>query len=293
MTPLRDDDRILRDIEKIPEQKRREGLMAILERELDLAPLSGDPAIVKASRETRYRILEELSIDWEQKYAYRTVASDIGYGLPFYEGKEVAMKPGLWGALKRKDAQFWFQHRDYTPEEMFLSELFELEPIEGDSPLMADARLARYRLLWELLELQLKDKAAANLEAVEMAGQALCQESPQFWYEHMSFSADELIKLHFPDIQNWQTSSVRASKMFTGGIFLTIAIVFFLVFMAYIFHYHFNAFSIDSTTDELIIAMGRPCGICAIVMLGIAFLTLFSIQRSWRGKGLYGKAKKR
>ena len=29
MTPLRDDDRILRDIENIPEQRRREGLMAI------------------------------------------------------------------------------------------------------------------------------------------------------------------------------------------------------------------------------------------------------------------------
>ena len=61
------------------------------------------------------------------------------------------MKPGLLEYLKRKDAEFWFQHREFTPEETFLSELFELDPIAGDSPLMADARLARYRLLWSCL----------------------------------------------------------------------------------------------------------------------------------------------
>ncbi len=180
----------------------REGRMAILEQELDLAPLSGEPAIIASARETRCRIMRELPADWEEMYAYR---SSI-------------MKPDLLDALKRKDAEFWFQHRDSTPEETFLSELFELEPIGGDSPLMADARSARYRLLGELLELQW-----LKTGAVQMAGQILSQQSAQFWYEHMNFSADELVKLHFPNIQDWQTPSERASNIKYGFALLTIA----------------------------------------------------------------------
>ena len=94
---MRDDDKILRDVENVPEERRKEALMTIQERELNLASLSGDSAIVKAARETRYRILEELSSDWEEGFAYR---ADI-------------MKPDLFNALKRKDAQFWFQHQRF------------------------------------------------------------------------------------------------------------------------------------------------------------------------------------
>ena len=39
--------------------------MAILEQEIELAPLSGEPAIVASARETRCRIMGELSADWE------------------------------------------------------------------------------------------------------------------------------------------------------------------------------------------------------------------------------------
>ena len=260
---MRDDDLIMRDVENIPEQTHREGRMAIREQELDLAPLAGDPAVVSAARETRYRILEELSDNWKQKYAYRA---------------GVMKKPGLLGALKRKEAQFWFQHRDFTPEEAFLSELFGLEPVESDSPLMADARLARYRLLWDLLALRLKKNH--NLEAVKMAGEILAQESPEFWYKHMNFSADELVKLHFPDIKNWLTPSERASKMWRGGIFLTFAVLFSLGFLTFL------------VEGEAPICVGSALGICAVAMFGMALGMFFSIKGSWRGKGLYGKLKK-
>ena len=43
--PMRDDDRIMRDVENIPEQTHREGRMAIMEQELGLVPLSGAPSI--------------------------------------------------------------------------------------------------------------------------------------------------------------------------------------------------------------------------------------------------------
>ena len=88
-----------------------------------------------------------------------------------YAYRSAVMKPDLLDALKRKDAEFWFQHRDSTPKEAFLSELFELEPIEGDSPLMADARSARYRLLWDALHLRLKEvKKASATDALKSAG---------------------------------------------------------------------------------------------------------------------------
>ena len=198
----------------LPELK--EGRMAIREQELHLAPLSGEAATFASARETRCRILEALSADWKQKY----------------DNQAAVMKPGLLDAFKRKDAAFWFQHRDSAPEEAFLSELFELEPIEGDSPLMADARSARHRVLGELLGLQLKEKEAVNLEAAAMAGRILAQESPQFWYEHMSFSADELIKLYFPDIQNWQTSSERKTYAAYGITLLSLSAMILYFFIA-------------------------------------------------------------
>ena len=108
--------------------------MAILERELGLAPLSGEPAVVGAVREARIRIMGELSADWMRTYA------DLS----------AVVKPGLLRDLARKNAEFWLQHRDSTPEEAFLSALFELEPIGGDSPLTADARKTRYRIMREL-----------------------------------------------------------------------------------------------------------------------------------------------
>ncbi|MDE0019791.1 MAG: hypothetical protein OXT69_00210 [Candidatus Poribacteria bacterium] len=103
-----------------------------------------------------------------------------------------------------------------------------MKPISGDSPLMADARSARYRLLSELFKLRLKT------EAVQMAGQVLSPKSPQFWYEHMNFSADELIELHFPDIQNWQTPSERSARdeiIASGYVWLVLAAVFFWSFL--------------------------------------------------------------
>ena len=63
-----------------------------------------------------------------------------------------------------------------------------------------------------------------NHEAVKMTAQVLSQQSAQFWYEHMNFSADELVKLHFPNIQDWQTPSERASNIKRkASSFLTIA----------------------------------------------------------------------
>ena len=270
MKRLRDDDRILRDIENIPEQRRREGLMAILEQDLGLDPLSGDSAIVDAARETRCRILEELSIDWEQKYARREAVLK-------HNPKAVLKPPGLLDTLKRKDAQFWFQHRDSAPEEAFLSELFELEPIEGDSPLMADARLARYRVLWELLGLQLKEKEEDNHEVMEMVAEILTQESPQFWYERMNFSADELIKLRFPDIQNWQTPSERKKYALYGAASLCVSAMFLYFFIV--------LYQADS--DEL-------KGFCAFFSMAafVAALVMFSfIKGDPGGKGLDGKSK--
>lgn len=256
---MRDDDRIIRDVENIPERAHREGRMAIQERELELVPLSGEPSIVSAAREARARIMGELCPDWKMKYA----------------GRSSVMKPGLLFALKRKDAQFWFQHREYTPEEVFLSELFELEPIAGDSPLMADARLARYRLLWELLELRLKP------EAVQMAAQALSEESPQFWYEHMNFSAAELVKLHFPDIQDWQTPSERGSYLLRGGVYLAISAISFLGFMAFL---------LEREAPNIV---GAPCGLCAVVMFIMALTAFFSIRQNRIGKAPPGNSNER
>ncbi len=279
---MRDDDRIMRDVEKIPEQTHRKGRVAILERKLGLVPLSGYASIVGAARETRYRIMGELSAEWNRRYANRSAVmkpglldalkrkdaefwfqhrdstpeqaflSELFELKPFagdspltadarlaryrimgelsaewrrkYAKRSAVMKPGLLRDLARKEAEFWFQHRDSTPEQAFLSELFELKPIAGDSPLMADARSARYRLLSELFKLRLK------AEAVQMAGKALSQKSPQFWYEHMNFSADELIELHFPDIQNWKTPSERSARaeiIALGCVSLVIAALFF------------------------------------------------------------------
>ncbi len=251
---MRDDDRIIRDVEKIPEQTHREGRMAILERELGLAPLPGVTAIAGAAREARIRIMGELSANWRRMYADRS-----------------GMKPGLWGALKRRDAEFWLQHSDSTPKEVFLSELFELKPIAGDSPLMADARLARYRLLWELLGLRLKEHN--NHEAVKMIWQVLSRESPQFWYEHMNFSAEELIKLRFPDIQYWVTPSERASYIFMGVLYLAgIAVVF----------------SLDFVRDSF---FGRAF---VVIMIMKAFEYFISAKRNrkWYWKELNRKAKK-
>ena len=78
-------------------------------------------------------------------------------------GPWIVLKPGLLGDIARqlarlkrkKNAQFWFQYRDSDPDEMFLSELFKLKPITGDSPLMADARKARRQTLRKLLDLKL------------------------------------------------------------------------------------------------------------------------------------------
>ena len=265
----------------------REGRMAILEQELDLAPLSGEPAIAASARETRCRIMGELSADWRRTYAYRAAV----------------MKPNLLGALKKKEAEFWFQHRNSTPKEAFLSELFELEPIEGDSPLMADARSARYRLLWDALHLRLKEvkKASAtdaasrlklermkrkadkeNHEAVKMTAQILSQQSAQFWYEHMNFSADELIKLHFPNIQDWQTPSERASNIRRGCAFLTIA-------AAASFGTFWQFFSAGKA------AAGYFCAIAMSLVafaMFVAALSMFSeARRNPGGKGLYGKLK--
>ena len=264
----------------------REGRIAILEQELELAPLSGEPAIIASARETRCRIMRELSADWRRMYVYRSVI----------------IKPYLLYDLKRKDAEFWFQHRDSTPKEAFLSELFELEPIEGDSPLMADARLARYRLLWDALHLRLKEekKASAtdalnrqelgrmkrmaekkNHEAVKMTAQVLSQQSAQFWYEHMNFSADELVKLHFPNIQDWQTPSERASNIRHCFVLLTIG-------AAASFGAVWQFFSAGKAAEGYLCAIAMS--LLAFAMFVAAFSIFSEIRRNPSGKGLYRKS---
>ena len=100
-----------------------------------------------------------------------------------------------------------------------------------------------------------------------MAGWSLSQESPQFWYEHMNFSAVELVKLHFPDIQSWQTPSERASYMMKGGVYLAISAVFFLIFMAFLL------------VREAPNIVGAPCGLCAVAMLMMALVSFYLLSR--------------
>ena len=173
---MNDDSKILRDIENMPKRLHLEGRMSTLENELDLKAMDGDDPVVKAAREMRYRVLNDLH-ERRAHYVDQSYESDWS---------RVVEK------LKEADEAFWFAQRGLSGEQIYVSQAFDLKPIVGETPLYAEAREARDRIFWELMELKLdvlyydptaRKKVIADLENRDV----------QFWYAHKEFSAQELI----------------------------------------------------------------------------------------------------
>ncbi len=321
---MRDEDRLMREVEEIAQQTRREAQTAIRERELGLVPLSGKPAIIEAVRDARYSMMQDLSRQWDYIYDHDRW------------GRWIALKPGLLGDIARqlkklkktKKAQFWFRYRNSEPDEVFLSELFKLKPIAGDSPLMAEARRARNRTLhgllgleliteddvtlvfewldwlplafdWEWLETwcvakeRLKRRAEnKNYKTIKKIAKTLSLQSPQFWYAHKDFELRELVERHFPDAQN---RSKRGSALRRFAVYMGIS-AFFWYWGAVQYFLDWRWYHSKPDPDAWV-EPEVTCGhiffsLCGLIMLAPALKKLFSVRRNVGGRWLSGKSKK-
>ncbi len=313
---MRDEDRILREVEEIARQTRRDARVeieqrraAVQEKELGLVRLSGEPAIIDAVRDARYSMMQDLSRQWSYLYRHDRW------------GRWIALKPGLLGDIarllkklkKKRNAQFWFQYRDSEPNEMFLSELFHLKPFAGDSPMMMEARKTRYRTLqklldqelitkddvipvykrldwlplafdwdwfetWSLADERLKMRAEnKNYKAIKKITKTLSLQSPQFWFAHKDFEIQELVERHFPDAQN---RSKRASALWRFAIYLAISAVFW--------NWTVQLFSGGAWG---FCCLMPPSTLCALTMLGFSLRNLSFVKRNRGGRWLSGKSK--
>ena len=135
----------------------------------------GDP-VVKAARETRYRILNDLYkrrahyVDQSDEFKWRNIVK----------------------TLKDGDEAFWFAQRGLSAERAYVSQAFDLKPIVGEIPLYEEARQARDRIFWELMELKL-DVLYYDPRAYKKVVDDLENRDAEFWYAHKEFSAQELI----------------------------------------------------------------------------------------------------
>ena len=192
---MNDESRILRDIEEIPGEALREGRMRLLERDLGLPVLKGEHSAVEAARETRFRILNAID-----NYPWRD--------------------PNIGAAVKnklcRKGLGFWLETRESTDgceamfaaETVFLATALNLKPMEDDSSIHRDAREARNRILWELIGLDLYWDSSSYEKAVE----DLKTKNAQFWHTHREFSAEELVRLHYPNLDGTFMAAVNRRK---------------------------------------------------------------------------------
>ena len=180
---MRDDSKILRDIENMPKRLHREGRMATLENKLDLKAMAGDDPVVKAARKTRYRILNDLH-ERRARYIDQSYES---------EWNKIVEK------LKDGDEAFWFAQRGLSAEQAYVSQAFNLKPIVGEIPLYAEAREARYRIFWELMALKL-DVLYYDPTAYKRVVADLENRDAEFWYAHKEFSAQELIDFIHADV---------------------------------------------------------------------------------------------
>ena len=198
---------------------------------------------------------------------------------------------------------------------MFLSELFKLKPIMGDSPLMAHARRARNQALRKLLDLELitgddvtpvfkwldwmdpfgmdsswaiswgdcEDRLAMrtenkNYKTIKKIAKTLSVQSAQFWYAHKDFEIRELSNGTF------RTRRIGVSALRRCGDSLSIWRSRRFSGVGWYNYFRGGGWGLC--------CLMPPLSLCALATLVLAFRKLFSVRRNRGGRWLSGKSKK-